>query len=660
MIGKILIANRGEIACRIAKTARRMGIRTVAVFSDADRNARHVEMADEAYWIGPAPARESYLVPEKIIDAARRSGAQAVHPGYGFLSENADFAQRCLAAGLVFIGPTPEAMRMMGSKAEAKTLMGRAGVPMLPGYHGEAQDLATLAQAAERIGFPVLVKASAGGGGRGMRLATRAEQFSFAVESARREALAAFGDDRLLIERHLARPRHVEIQLFADTSGNVVTFLERDCSLQRNHQKIVEESPAARLSSELRSAMRAAAAKAAQASGYVGAGTVEFLVHEDGFYFLEMNTRLQVEHPVTEMISGLDLVEWQIRVANGEALPLRQEEIVMRGCAMEARICAEDPSRDFLPATGDLIHLRFPEESANLRIDSGVRQGDRVSPFYDSLIAKLIVWDEDRSAAIGRLRKALEGVELIGVASNLDFLRALSRDPHFAAADYDTHFVERTVLTLEPSTPQMERLLFAAGAAAWLDEANQTARADDPNSPWGLADGWRLHSRAEGAISFNWEGKTLSGAVAPLSPDSFEMRTPGNNALVQVARAGDRVRLTLDGASHEVGLVRRAEGHVVIIGGRNHLLETVDLLAPPGRDHGKEKALAAPLPARVTRVFVKAGDHVRKGAPLLVLEAMKMEITVTAPRDGEIEQVLCDEGEAVVEGARLVDLAEAS
>ncbi len=454
MFKKLLIANRGEIACRVIRTARRLGIATVAVYSSADARALHVSMADEAWLIGPAPARQSYLDIGKVLDAARRSGADAIHPGYGFLSENAEFADACTAAGIAFVGPPPAAIRAMGSKAAAKALMEEAGVPLVPGYHGAAQDLATLAAAAARIAYPVLVKASAGGGGKGMRIVERAADLEDAVGGAKREALASFADDRVLIERYLTRPRHIEIQVFADFQGRIVSLFERDCSIQRRHQKVVEEAPAPGMDTVRRWAMGDSACAAARAVGYVGAGTVEFIAEGDAFYFMEMNTRLQVEHPVTEMITGLDLVEWQLRVAAGEALP--ELPGAPRGHAIEARVYAEDPARDFLPSIGTLAHLRQPREGAHIRVDTGVRQGDAITPNYDPMIAKLIVWGEDRATAVQRLAGALAEYEVVGVQTNLGLLRAIAASPAFADADLDTGFIARHAdeLTLPASPPR--------------------------------------------------------------------------------------------------------------------------------------------------------------------------------------------------------------
>ncbi len=660
----MLIANRGEIACRIARTARRLGVATVAIYSEADVDALHVARADEAWPIGPAPARESYLAIEKIIDVARRAGAEAVHPGYGFLAENAEFAQKCIEAGLVFIGPSPQAMQLMGSKASAKALMAGAGAPIVPGYYAERADDETLTREAARLGFPLLVKATAGGGGRGMRIVHDAANFSDAVSAARREALAAFGDGRVLIEKYLERPRHIEMQVFADRHGGVATFYERDCSIQRHHQKILEETPAPRFSPKLRGAMREAAIAAVHCVDYVGAGTVEFLVKDERFYFLEMNTRLQVEHPITEMISGLDLVEWQLRIACGERLPVAQDALTMRGAAIEARICAEDPDRDFLPSVGLIEHYRTPVEGAGVRIDDGVRSGDRITAHYDSLVAKLVVWADDRDGAMRKLQGALNDFEIVGIATNLDFLRALVRHPDVARGEYDTGFIERAALpSKDAPAADEEMFVFAAAASAnvtkiKLREQRRATDADDAFSPWAAADGWRLHDKGAHEMQFARDGDILSARVSALSEGAFRLETATRSVFVEVRPDGDRMRLRVDGVERKVGIARRANGCVVIIDGRNHVVETIDPLRPISHKATTDALLSAPIPARVTRVYVKPGDIVQKGAPLIVLEAMKMEFKLNAPRDGVIESVRCVEGEMTLEGAKLITLAE--
>src|SRR5512134_593019 len=499
MFDKILIANRGEIACRIARSARRLGIRTVAVYSEADAGARHVALADEAHLLGPAAARDSYLRGERIIEVALGSGAEAIHPGYGFLSENAAFAEACAAAGIVFVGPPPAAIRAMGDKSAAKAIMERAGVPLVPGYHGADQSPAVLQQAADRIGYPVLIKASAGGGGKGMRVVERAAEFAPALASAQREALSAFGDDRVLLEKYLPRPRHIEVQVFADSQGNVLHLFERDCSVQRRHQKVLEEAPAPGMTRERRRHMGEAAVAAARAIGYANAGTVEFIADQDGnFHFMEMNTRLQVEHPVTEMITGLDLVEWQLRVAAGEALPLGQDDLAINGHAIEARVYAEDPAKNFLPSVGRISHLRLPEESAHLRVDTGVRQGDEISMFYDPMIAKLIVWDADRRSALRRLRHALTEFQVVGVSTNLQFLSAVAAHPAFASAELDTGLIARHRAELLPEAVPASDAILAVAALSELmridaEAERDASRSGDPWSPWQRRDGWRLN-----------------------------------------------------------------------------------------------------------------------------------------------------------------------
>jgi len=661
MMRKLLIANRGEIACRVIRTARRLGIATVAVYSDVDAQALHVEMADEACRIGPAPARDSYLAIDEIIDVARRSGTQAVHPGYGFLSENPSFAERCLDAGLIFVGPPAKAMRAMGSKAQAKALMERAGMPVAPGLHTEAADRAALRDAAQSMGPPVVVKASAGGGGRGMRVVRDMDEFDAAVESAAREAQAAFGDDRLFVEKYLERARHIEIQIFADAQGACVSFPERDCSMQRRHQKIMEETPAPDLAPQLARAMREAAVAAAKAVGYVGAGTIEFLVEEQRFYFLEMNTRLQVEHPITEMIARQDLVEWQLRIACGEPLPLRQDELVMRGAAVEARICAEDPARDFLPAIGVVEHFRTPRESEAIRLDTGMRQGDRITPYYDSLLAKLVAWGEDRASALRRLRQALSKVELVGVATNLDFLRVLSESDALEKGEYDTTYVERNLSALgqaEESEAADELVVLAAGVAAWLEEQRRRAAAsDDALSLWASTDAWRLDTPGVVRVDFAFAGRIV-GARVFLAARGFRLEALSRSAFVEAHERDGRLRLSIDGARREAGVVRRGRETTVIMQGRNYILREVDPHASAGDRAGADNELRAPLPARVSRVLAEAGAKVGKHAPLFVLEVMKTEFTLTAPRHGVVVNLRCKEGDFVAEGAVLAELVD--
>lgn len=649
MFDKILIANRGEIACRITETARRMGIATVAVHSDADADARHVRMADEAVHIGPALARDSYLRIDRIIEAAQRSGARAIHPGYGFLSENAAFAQACEQAGIAFIGPPVAAIDAMGSKSAAKALMAEAGVPLTPGYHGDNNDTAFLAAEADRIGYPVLIKASAGGGGKGMRRVDHAGEFAAALASCQREAASAFGNDHVLIERYVLKPRHVEIQVFGDRYGNVVYLFDRDCSVQRRHQKVIEEAPAPGLTEACRAAMGRAAVDAAKAVGYVGAGTVEFILDPDGaFYFMEMNTRLQVEHPVTEMVTGLDLVEWQIRVASGEALPLRQDELALDGHAIEARIYAEDPDKGFLPSTGRLAHLATPAPSRHVRIDTGVGPGDSITPFYDPMIAKLIVWDRDREAALARMRHALAAVEVVGVGNNVDFLSRLVASSAFDAADLDTGLIER----VEDELAAPRDLPPAVWQLAALAELGADHRTDP--SPWAAADGWRLNGSSWRPLRFVRDGEEIAVDARALDR-GWKLRRGAETIEARFrAAAGPDLHVCIGGRSLRATVVPHGAERHVFLDGRSWRLE---LRESVGADDAAEEAdggLRAPMPSRIIALAVAPGATVAKGAALLVMEAMKMEYTLTAPRAGKVEAFNCAIGDQVAEGAQLV------
>jgi 3-methylcrotonyl-CoA carboxylase alpha subunit len=655
---KLLIANRGEIACRIMRTARRMGLRTVAVFSEADRNAMHVSLADEAVCIGPPPAKESYLNIAAITEAAQKTRAGAVHPGYGFLSENAAFAQACAGAGLVFVGPAPETIRLMGSKAEAKARMRAAGVPIVPGYHGADQSVPALREAADGIGYPVLVKASAGGGGRGMRLVEQPRALEEAIAGARHEAQAAFGDDTLLIEKYIARPRHIEIQVFGDTHGNVVTLYERECTLQRRHQKVVEEAPSAAVTPARRAEMSAAARAAAQAVGYVNAGTVEFIADAERFYFIEMNTRLQVEHPVTEEITGTDLVEWQLRIAAGEKLPLAQDEIKANGHAMEARIYAEDADKGFLPAAGAIRHWREPAGDG-VRVDSGFRSGDTITPYYDALLAKLIASGCDRAKALARLREALRAFEITGVTTNLAFLQALLARPEVNSGEIDTGFIERELAALTPARVALTPVDIAAACAAVLlrERAEQTVAPY--NSPWNRTDGWMLAGRRPRRLSFR-RGSELHDALLWYGRDGISLEIAG-------ARVPLRVTARQDGA-FEVTLGDATEVGSAVWSGRDLNLDTprghlaLHLLDPFAADAGEAIAggrIVAPMPGTVTRILAEAGAEIARGAPLLVLEAMKMEHTLRAPADGRLKALKCAVGDFVQEGAELADFAPA-
>jgi len=666
MFEKLLIANRGEIARRVIRTARRLGIATVAVYSEADARARHVAEADEAVLIGPAPARESYLAAERVLDAARRTGAQAVHPGYGFLAENAAFAEACAADGLVFIGPPPAAIRAMGVKDAAKRIMTEAGVPVVPGYHGEDQDDRRLAAEAEAIGFPVLIKAVAGGGGKGMRAVGKAKDFAAALKGARREAGSAFGDERVLLERYLQRPRHIEVQVFADAHGNVVHLFERDCSLQRRHQKVVEEAPAPGMSGPLRQAMGEAATRAAEAIGYVGAGTVEFIadvshgLKEDGFFFMEMNTRLQVEHPVTEMVTGQDLVEWQLRVAAGEALPASQDQLAIQGHAIEARLYAENPARKFLPATGLLRRLRPPAEQPHLRLDSGVVEGDEVSIHYDPMIAKLIAWGPDRAQAARRLRAGLEDFQVAGVVNNIDFLAAVLRHPAFLAAELDTGFIDRHLADLVPEAGgAADRVLAVAALDVLLrrrrEAARRAAAGGDPHSPWALVDGWRLNDEGRDELHFIDGEAMVTIGVRYRADGGFRLDLPGGTLAARGSLETDGdLSVNLDGLALRAAVVHHGDELTVLAGGRSHRLtrhEPMDIADVEFEDTGR---VTAPLPGKIVQVLTTPGAKVKKGEALLVMEAMKMEHTITAPADGTVARVGFAEGDQVEEGAVLV------
>ena len=656
MFTKILIANRGEIACRVIATCKRLGIATVAVYSDADRNARHVRLADEAIAIGPAPARESYLRGDAILDAARRTGAQAIHPGYGFLSENAGFAQACAEAGIVFIGPSADAIRAMGDKSAAKALMQQAGVPLTPGYHGDDQAPQFLRAQADAITYPVLIKASAGGGGKGMRRVDDSADFIEALASCQREAQAAFGNAHVLVEKYVERPRHIEIQVFGDSHGNVVYLFERDCSVQRRHQKVLEEAPAPGMTAERRAAMGKAAVEAARAVNYVGAGTVEFIAAPNGeFFFMEMNTRLQVEHPVTECITGTDLVEWQLRVASGEPLPLRQDQLQIRGHALEARLYAEDADRGFLPSTGTLRHLRLPANTAHVRVDAGVEQGDAITPFYDPMIAKLIVWDVDRDAALHRMQQALAECEVVGVTTNAAFLRRLVMTGSFAHADLDTALIEREQAALAPSAESSDPTVWALAAIAAVgSQAPASVDARDPHSPWQRQDGWRLGARAPHALSLEYRG--TAQAVTALEHDGTWSVTVGDaRVLAHGGLDGDRLRVQAGDALHRARVVR--DGSEVYLFGsdgaqRFTLHDPVSEADQAVADAG---SLLAPMPGRIVATVVAPGTKVTRGAPLLVLEAMKMEHTLQAPADGVVQGYRVKAGDQVGDGAVLVD-----
>ncbi|HSV54082.1 MAG TPA: acetyl/propionyl/methylcrotonyl-CoA carboxylase subunit alpha [Burkholderiaceae bacterium] len=691
MFNKILIANRGEIACRVAATAGRMAIKTVAVYSDADAHAKHVGACDEAVHIGGSAPKESYLRWERIIEAAKATGAQAIHPGYGFLSENEEFAKACAEAGLVFIGPPPSAIQAMGLKAESKQLMEKAGVPLVPGYHGAGQDPTMLRKEADRIGYPVLIKASAGGGGKGMRAVDKSADFDAALASCKREAINSFGDDAVLIEKYVQRPRHIEIQVFGDTHGNYVYLFERDCSVQRRHQKVLEEAPAPGMTEAMRKQMGEAAVAAARAVDYVGAGTVEFIVEQraDGtpsaapgrpkqastpsggsedtpvpsvganmsFFFMEMNTRLQVEHPVTEAITGLDLVEWQLRVAFGEKLPLAQEQLRINGHAIEARICAENPDNNFLPATGTLRVYRKPACTAFTRsltrVDDGVREGDAISPFYDSMIAKLIVHGDTREQALARLDEALAQTHIVGLSTNVQFLRHVVRSPSFAKADLDTALIPREAAVLFDQEPVGLALAAAAAVAQTLLDERATETAD----PFGRRDGWRSHGLNVRPLAFEFRGEIVKAMLTYLHDGALHFAIGEVAGPLSFSRTPSGLDLSFAGQRVQASTYVQGETmHVFTPLGATQITE-IDLLAHAGDTQAEGGRLTAPMPGKVVSFAVKAGDKVNKGQALAVMEAMKMEHTIAAPADGTVAELLYAPGDQVAEGSELLKLA---
>ena len=699
MFKKILIANRGEIACRVAATARRMAIKTVAVYSDADASAKHVSFCDESVHIGGSAPKDSYLRWEKIIEAAKATGAEAIHPGYGFLSENEEFAQACANAGLVFIGPPASAIKAMGLKSESKQLMEKAGVPLVPGYHGSDQNPAMLKHEADRIGYPVLIKASAGGGGKGMRAVDRAEDFAAALASCKREAINSFGDDAVLIEKYVQRPRHIEIQVFGDMHGNYVYLFERDCSVQRRHQKVLEEAPAPGLSPEMRTQMGLAAVAAARAVNYVGAGTVEFIVeqtepseatsavpvpdqpgprnrlrraagaaapsggsepHEVGsvgaFYFMEMNTRLQVEHPVTEAITGLDLVEWQLRVAFGQPLPLAQEQLRINGHAIEARICAENPDNNFLPTTGTLHVYQKPVctafERGLVRIDDGVREGDTISPFYDSMVAKLIVHGQTREEALSRLDEALAQTRIVGLSTNVQFLRYVVRSPSFAQAKLDTALIPREEAVLFRQEP-VGLPMAAASAIAQTLLNEKTIEGSDPFS---RRDGWQTHGVTQRPFEFDFHGEPAKAALIYLHDGALQLTVGEVSGPLVFAKSAQGIDIEFAGQRLTAAVFTQGEVDYVFTARGATQITAIDLLAHAGESHTEGGRLTAPMPGKLLSFSVKAGDLVQKGQPLAVMEAMKMEHTIAAPADGVVEELLYAPGDQVTEGSALLKI----
>ncbi len=664
MFNSVLVANRGEIALRIMRTAKRMGLRTIAIYSDADADAPHVRFADEAHLIGPAPANESYLVIDRIIETAQAARAEAIHPGYGFLSENADFAEACAEADLIFVGPPASAIQQMGNKSAAKALMEAAGVPVVPGYHGDAQDDETLETAAKDVGYPVLIKAAAGGGGKGMRRVDDPDRFSKELKAARREAMSSFADDTMLVERFVSKPRHIEVQVFADGHGNAVHLFERECSIQRRHQKVIEEAPAPGMTDGLRQKMGDAAIAAARAIDYRGAGTVEFIVDgtkglgDADFFFMEMNTRLQVEHPVTEMITGTDLVEWQFRVAAGEPLPLAQDEISINGHAIEARLYAENPAKKFFPQTGTLTRLRFPEESPHLRIDSGVREGQEISIFYDPMIAKVASWDETRDGAASRLESALRETRLAGVTTNLAFLAAIADHDAFRSGDLDTAFIETYAADLIPEAAPADTDLLAIAALYDLQERSKQASSPaDPHSPWNGKSAWRMNLPPLETITFV-DGNTDRAVIVRHQSTGLVLEIDGGQIEAACSEeANGDLAVSLDGKRSTVHVVAEGDTLTILRHGHVHQLSRLD---PSAAATGSSQAagdIRAPLPGKITQVLASAGDTVKTGAPLIVLEAMKMEHTLTAPGDGTIDSISVIEGDQVGDGTILIRFA---
>ena len=651
----LLIANRGEIACRVIRTAKAMGLRTVAVYSEADRDALHVALADEAVLLGPARARDSYLNIERVIEAARRSGAEAVHPGYGFLSENAEFAQACLDGGLVFVGPTAAMMTAMGSKSGSKALMEKAGVPLVPGYHGEAQDESILAKAADSIGFPVLVKASAGGGGRGMRIVRSASELAPAIVSAKREAKAAFGDDRMLIEKYVDNPRHIEVQIIGDSHGTLLSLFERECTLQRRHQKVIEEAPSPTLDPAQREAVCAAARKAAAAVNYVGAGTIEFVSDGKDVFFIEMNTRLQVEHPVTELITGIDLVEWQLRVAFGEKLPLTQDQITLNGHAIEARVYAENPHKNFMPSVGKIRTWRTPGQTDGLRIDAGYREGDAVSPHYDAMLAKVIAWAPTRDAAIERLNRGLEDTDVRGIVTNIPFLSALVTHPDVRANAIDTGFIERELKNLTPAPAPSGDLEFCAAVAAILAGEQKAARTES-HSPW-MISGWMPVGRRQRVFSFR-HGQGAEQKVTLHYGNGPSTLSVGKREFAFTSSPANDggFDLTLDGMKSRIAAV--VEGHELYVRTRNGRfdLHWVDPFGGETEEQVGEDKIVAPLPGTVVALLAEVGASLEKGAPILTLEVMKMEQTLRAPFAGVLKAIKCKVGDIVGEGVELAEV----
>ncbi|MGB0894522.1 MAG: acetyl/propionyl/methylcrotonyl-CoA carboxylase subunit alpha [Parashewanella sp.] len=664
MFTKILIANRGEIACRIIDTAQKMGIKTVAVYSDADAHSRHVSQADEAFHLGGSAPADSYLKADLIIDVAKRSGAQAIHPGYGFLSENADFARKCEQANIAFVGPGSDAIDAMGSKSAAKAIMTKANVPLVPGYHGDAQDNDTLQAEAKLIGYPLLIKAAYGGGGKGMRIVESVDELQDAIDSARREAASSFGNDKLLMERYLRQPRHVEVQVFADTRGNCVYLSDRDCSVQRRHQKVVEEAPAPGLSDQLRQQMGEAAVAAAKAIDYVGAGTVEFLLDTDNsFYFMEMNTRLQVEHPVTEMVTGQDLVQWQLKVANGQPLPLQQQQIQIEGHSFEVRIYAEDPQNDFLPASGKIDFLREPASSQYVRIDSGIREQDVISNFYDPMIAKLIVWDESRDLALQRMLVALSDYKIVGLKHNISFLRRILLQSAFAKADFCTDFIERyseELLAIDHKDKNTS-LAIAAVYQILLDKKrNQTAAliTSEPTSPWASLSGFRLNSLNTHQVRLlDDQQQEYQLDVTESSANNFAVSINDERFSINASLSDTELLLKLNDHQFTITVAQLEDDFTLFIDENEFHFKTIKAQELEQAESSADK-LKAPMNGTIVTHLVELGSKVTAGQGLMVMEAMKMEYTIEAPFDGTVTEFFYHAGDLVADGELLLELTE--
>jgi 3-methylcrotonyl-CoA carboxylase alpha subunit len=662
MIKSVLIANRGEIACRVIVTAQRLGIRTIAVYSDADRGARHVRMADEAVHIGPASPRESYLNMAAVLDAAQKTGAEAIHPGYGFLSENAEFAERVAAAGLIFVGPPPHAIRAMGLKDRAKSLMQAAGVPIVPGEFGDSQDIEFLTRRANEIGFPIMVKAVAGGGGKGMRRVDDPADFVSALEGAKREAKGAFGDDRMMLERYVLAPRHIEVQVFADTHGNVIHLFERDCSLQRRHQKVIEEAPAPGMTEEFRARITQAAVTAARAINYVGAGTVEFIadgangLHPDRVYFLEMNTRLQVEHPVTESIVAEDLVEWQIRIASGEALPKAQADLSIHGHAMEARLYAEDPARGFLPSIGRLAYFQLGHKGSDIRIDAGVDQGDVVSVHYDPMIAKIIAHGPTRLDAAAKLAAALAASSVIGVETNARFLERLVRHPEFLEGRVETGFIDRHSTTLVPDRRDgLNEIATCLAVLALIRRREIESATNEPNSPWAVLDHFRLCNRGGETVALTQDENEIAIAVMR-QHNGFVMTIHDRAFHVSGRLQADQLTAELEGHRFTVPVIVTPTSIALVYGGDSYRYDVPNVLEQKIEGTGHGAAITAPMPGRIIAIPTAIGSLVKRGAALVVMEAMKMEHTLTAPGDGILARVYVSVGDQVTDGALIAEI----